>query len=246
MVSPQENPARPSAASGVKPVILDTLGRIQGAIAPALTFVALVLIWEGACRYYEVPTWLLPAPSEIGVVFREFGGELWRNTLVTLYETITGFILAIVVTIPLAVLIVASPFLRKTIYPILLARHCGLSLQQRPGRGADGRARLAGYDHGRPGLRRGFRAGLGHLLKGGGRLHHNSDEVAAEMMRHLAGSPDGDAPVVSGESAVAGLAADSHAGVTRAKSWEASWTALDDPVIAHMLAATTSVRGRAP
>ena len=41
--------------------------------------------------------------------------------MVTLYEVLVGFALSIVVSIPLAVAVVYSPFLQNTIYPILLA-----------------------------------------------------------------------------------------------------------------------------
>lgn len=90
-------------------------------IAPLLTFAALLLAWEWAVYFFELPTWLLPAPSAIAVVFVEWSDELWRHSLVTLYETLVGFALSIGLAVPLAVVVVYSTFLRKTIYPILLA-----------------------------------------------------------------------------------------------------------------------------
>jgi NitT/TauT family transport system permease protein len=51
----------------------------------------------------------------------EWRAELVQHTLVTLYETLVGFALAIAVSIPLAVAVVYSPLLQNTIYPILLA-----------------------------------------------------------------------------------------------------------------------------
>jgi NitT/TauT family transport system permease protein len=45
---------------------------------------------------------------------------LWVNSLVTLYETLAGFLLSVVIGVPLAILIVWSPYLRNTVYPILL------------------------------------------------------------------------------------------------------------------------------
>ena len=89
-------------------------------LAPTLTFVALVIVWEGGTYFFAIPTWLLPAPSEIAVAFVEWHGELWRHTLVTLYETLAGFLLSIGLAVPLAVIIVYSPLLRKCIYPLLL------------------------------------------------------------------------------------------------------------------------------
>jgi NitT/TauT family transport system permease protein len=63
----------------------------------------------------------LPSPSTIGVAFAEWRWELWGHSLTTLYETIVGFALSIALAVPLAVAVVYSPFLRKSIYPILLA-----------------------------------------------------------------------------------------------------------------------------
>jgi NitT/TauT family transport system permease protein len=93
---------------------------IKDGIAPLLTFAMLLLIWEGSAIYLAIPTWLLPAPSEIAKAFIEWRGELWYHTLVTLWETLAGFALSIVLAIPLAVLVVYSPLLRKSIYPLLL------------------------------------------------------------------------------------------------------------------------------
>lgn len=51
----------------------------------------------------------------------EWRGDLVVQTLATLYETIVGYLLAIAISIPLAVAVVYSPLLQNTIYPILLS-----------------------------------------------------------------------------------------------------------------------------
>ncbi len=89
--------------------------------APVVTFAAMLLFWEGCVAYFGVPSWLLPAPSEIARAFVEWRSELLQHTLVTLYETLGGFALSIALAIPLAVLVVYSPIIRKCIYPLLLA-----------------------------------------------------------------------------------------------------------------------------
>ncbi len=45
---------------------------------------------------------------------------LWTSSLVTLYESLAGFLLSVVIGVPLAVVIVWSSYLRNTVYPILL------------------------------------------------------------------------------------------------------------------------------
>jgi NitT/TauT family transport system permease protein len=90
-------------------------------LGATLTFVVLVALWELLVRAFNIPGWLLPAPSAIALALAEWRDELVRHWLVTLYETLLGFALAIAISIPLAVAVVYSPLLRNTIYPILLA-----------------------------------------------------------------------------------------------------------------------------
>jgi NitT/TauT family transport system permease protein len=89
--------------------------------APILTFGVLIGLWQICTMYFAVPIWLLPSPSEIVLAFVEWRGELLQHTAVTLYETLVGFALSIALAIPLAVAVAYSPFLRKSVYPILLA-----------------------------------------------------------------------------------------------------------------------------
>jgi NitT/TauT family transport system permease protein len=90
-------------------------------LGASLTFIALVALWELLVRRFDIPGWLLPAPSTIALAAAEWRDELVRHSLVTLYETLVGFALATAISVPLAVAVVYSPILRHTIYPILLA-----------------------------------------------------------------------------------------------------------------------------
>ena len=94
---------------------------IAAIVGPTMTLLALVALWEVLARWSGVPSWLLPAPSAIGAAMVDWRGELTLHFMVTLYEVLIGFALSIVVSIPLAVAVVYSPFLQNTIYPILLA-----------------------------------------------------------------------------------------------------------------------------
>jgi NitT/TauT family transport system permease protein len=105
----------------IEEVLEENRSVLKDSIAPVLTLLGLVLLWEVSVRYSSIPAWLLPAPSAIIYVFGEWWRELLRHSLVTLYETIAGFALAIAIGIPLAVAVVYSPILQRTIYPILLA-----------------------------------------------------------------------------------------------------------------------------
>lgn len=85
-----------------------------------LIYLALLVLWEVSTRVLKIPTWILPAPSAIFEAAVKWAPELALNSLVTLRETVVGFLLAIVLSLPLAVLIALNATARKVLYPILL------------------------------------------------------------------------------------------------------------------------------
>jgi NitT/TauT family transport system permease protein len=88
--------------------------------ATPLIYLALLIGWELICDALKIPTWILPAPLEIYHSAVKWAPELASNTLVTLRETVLGFVLAIALSLPLAILISLNPLARRIIYPILL------------------------------------------------------------------------------------------------------------------------------
>jgi NitT/TauT family transport system permease protein len=94
--------------------------RVPSWLLPALTIAGLVIVWEIASRATALPAFILPAPSSIVAMGVEWRKHIPGHFAVTLYETLVGFALSIVVAVPIAVLIVSSRFLSNTIYPLLL------------------------------------------------------------------------------------------------------------------------------
>ncbi|MFP5078521.1 ABC transporter permease [Rhizobium sp. YIM 134829] len=96
--------------------------RLLGRIPPALWMMAvLLLVWEFVVRAAEVPPFILPAPSAILEEMINYGHRLLPNALVTLSEVLVGFICAVLVGVPLAVMIVYSRFMEKAVYPLIVA-----------------------------------------------------------------------------------------------------------------------------
>jgi NitT/TauT family transport system permease protein len=91
----------------------------QRAITPVI-YLALLVLWEALVRSFNLPAWILPAPSAIAISAREWAPELLYNSFVTLRETVVGFLLALVLSLPLAVVIAFTTITRRLIYPILL------------------------------------------------------------------------------------------------------------------------------
>jgi NitT/TauT family transport system permease protein len=90
-------------------------------LAPAAAFVALIAVWEVACRVFAIPSFLLPSPSAIVRAGLDVSATQWlSNISATLRVAVMGYFAAIAVSIPLAVALVNSRFLSRTLYPILV------------------------------------------------------------------------------------------------------------------------------
>jgi NitT/TauT family transport system permease protein len=85
-----------------------------------LIYIVLILVWEACARGFQIPGWILPAPSAILSTARDWAPELTFNTYITLRETVVGFVLALLLSLPLAIIIAFTTTLRRILYPILL------------------------------------------------------------------------------------------------------------------------------
>jgi NitT/TauT family transport system permease protein len=89
--------------------------------APVLAAVVLLLVWEGAARLFEIPSFLLPTPSAIVRAAFNIPALVWLGHIwATLQVVLMGYALAVVVSIPLAVALASSKLLSRTLYPLLV------------------------------------------------------------------------------------------------------------------------------
>lgn len=100
---------------------MSTASRIADRATTPLVYIVLLALWEIGVRAFEVPTWILPAPTEIWEAAVLWAPELLFNSIVTLRETVVGFALALVLSVPLAMIIAFSARARRLLYPIVLA-----------------------------------------------------------------------------------------------------------------------------
>jgi len=90
-------------------------------LAPAAAFIVLIGVWEAACRFLAIPPYLLPAPSAIAAAGLKIPVTQWiGNIAATLRVALMGYAVSIIVSIPLAVALVSSRFLSRTLYPIIV------------------------------------------------------------------------------------------------------------------------------
>lgn len=86
-----------------------------------LVLLALILIWEIGALVTHQPERILPRPSIVAQTLIDQWQILAIHGSVTLIEAGLGFLLSVVVGVPLAIAIVYSKTLEKIIYPLLLA-----------------------------------------------------------------------------------------------------------------------------
>jgi NitT/TauT family transport system permease protein len=86
-----------------------------------LFFAALVAAWEAGVRAFQVKEYLLPAPSVVGLELWQSRWLLLQHGLITLNETVLGFLAGAVGGVLLAVGIFCSPLARRTVYPLVVA-----------------------------------------------------------------------------------------------------------------------------
>ncbi|WP_109466692.1 ABC transporter permease [Albibacillus kandeliae] len=124
MATSQDHHIMPMQTTGPNPVI-HALGRLYGSfvgsfLIGAVAIAALLGLWQWLAVWFEVPTWLVPKPSD-------FLGRLvadWQTisyhagaTSLTILE---GFALSVIVAVPLALAIVSIAALERGLYPVIV------------------------------------------------------------------------------------------------------------------------------
>jgi len=92
----------------------------QDVFLPVGTFVALLIFWEFCVDTFEIPVYLLPAPSVIYVETAAEWSIVWGHTLATLKTVLLGFGLSIFISLPLGFALTSSRLVSNAIYPLLV------------------------------------------------------------------------------------------------------------------------------
>ena len=85
-----------------------------------LSFAAAFGLWEAAVRLLNVAPYLLPPPSTVMIELAARWPRVLDSALVTTQEILAGFLLAAVVSVPLALLITYSRTLEAALYPLIV------------------------------------------------------------------------------------------------------------------------------
>lgn len=90
-------------------------------IAPVFVILAVLAAWEMAVVTFQVPTFILPAPSSVVQEVMQSWSIYVPHTLATLVPILVGFAVGSLGGIVFAVILDVSPTLRRALYPLIIA-----------------------------------------------------------------------------------------------------------------------------
>lgn len=88
--------------------------------APWIYTFALFALWEACSRGFDLPVYILPAPTVIAQSIVDYWPAIWKNSLQTLYTTLVGFALAVAGGLALGLLVGWSRFIYAGLYPLMI------------------------------------------------------------------------------------------------------------------------------
>lgn len=94
-------------------------------ISPFLVIIGIFLILELAVHIFDIPNFILPAPSaSFGYIFSSFGSEMWPHVQKTITQYLVGYPIGSLIGIVLALLFTLSKTFSKAIDPYLTIIFC--------------------------------------------------------------------------------------------------------------------------
>jgi len=95
---------------------------IRGTIVRVLLLAGSLVLWQAAVRTFRVPSFILPAPSEIGLALYRgaMSGIYLHHSWITLVETVLGFLLGSAVAFLTGTVLAASRRTEYFLYPFIV------------------------------------------------------------------------------------------------------------------------------
>jgi NitT/TauT family transport system permease protein len=90
------------------------------AMAPWYFTIGLFVVWELICRIFNVSAFIMPAPSQIAAAMVQYWSPLLKNSFVTLWTTLAGFLLAVVFGLFLGLVVGWSRAIYRGLYPVMI------------------------------------------------------------------------------------------------------------------------------
>ncbi|MEN3150783.1 ABC transporter permease [Neorhizobium sp. IRAMC:178] len=87
---------------------------------PIVLPLALLILWELACKAFDIPPFVLPSPSMVMVALYNNAFVIWFHSSQTLYTTVVGFAVAVAFGAFLGILVGSSRLAYTSLYPMLV------------------------------------------------------------------------------------------------------------------------------
>ena len=94
--------------------------RLRSTVPPTVTILLFFILWEVGCTVLRVDEFVLPRPTVALAAYFRWQSAIWPNVLQTLFTTLVGFGIAIVMGVALGALIGYSALLYQALYPLLI------------------------------------------------------------------------------------------------------------------------------
>jgi NitT/TauT family transport system permease protein len=99
---------------------MESKGKFYDYVLPTLVILAMFLIWEFWVWFFETPRFILPAPSAVAASLVQWRAAIWMHAVQTLYTTLAGFGLAVIVGLLLGWMVGYSAIVYSALYPLLI------------------------------------------------------------------------------------------------------------------------------
>ncbi len=104
-----------------RPVLAPRLSRLSYILTAVATFVVLIIVWWLVATYSGVREIFLPSPQAVASALGEqiANGELWEDLGASVYRVMGGYLIAVVMAVPLGVLMGALPRVEAALEPLM-------------------------------------------------------------------------------------------------------------------------------
>jgi NitT/TauT family transport system permease protein len=89
--------------------------------SPLLLVIGLVVLWEVCVRWFDIPRFLLPAPTDIAKLMVEEWSLIQMHSVATIGSIITGYLSASAFALAVSALMIRFPMAERLIMPIFVA-----------------------------------------------------------------------------------------------------------------------------
>lgn len=98
--------------------------RALSIMLPLAAISLLLLVWDRAVVWLEIPTYLLPRPTDVAIAFWAgyvTDGTYWKHLFTTLYEVVVGYGIGCTIALTAGAIVAESRLIERALMPIVIA-----------------------------------------------------------------------------------------------------------------------------